>query len=98
MLRKEMKKCLELQREQIVAQDKLIKSYQDWHDSNERWSKGILELSCDESSMAGELSDFVSDILTERGYKVYYPVHVELKDESGTEYISDLYAENDDNE
>lgn len=40
----------------------------------------------------GQIADLVADALSKMGYDVYFPTHVEIGDEAGTEYISDYYV------
>jgi hypothetical protein len=42
-------------------------------------------------SEVGELADLIAEVLTKSGRDVYFPVHVEVGDEAGTEYISDYF-------
>ena len=38
-----------------------------------------------------ELADVIAEFLTKKGHDVYFPTHVELGDEAGTEFISDYF-------
>ena len=42
-------------------------------------------------SEVGELADLIAEFLTKKGREVYFPTHVELGDEAGTEFISDYF-------
>lgn len=42
-------------------------------------------------SEVGEIADLIAGALSKAGRDVYFPVHVELEDEAGNEYISDYF-------
>ena len=42
-------------------------------------------------SLVGELADVIAEFISKKGYDVYFPTHVEVGDEAGTEFISDYF-------
>lgn len=65
---------------------KLIK-WPEGHDHNRENEEVIDDLYT--AHIWGQIVDFASNHLNHNGFSVYYPAHIKLNDEDGTQYITD---------